>query len=95
VRRHTQRITGCGFYSLLATLYTISKDKTLVVTDITKTVNFALEGLIKIIFFKNPLFFQLEKSFLNELTYLLVDNPNKRMFISDVTGTIHIYSLDV
>jgi hypothetical protein len=44
VKRHTAKVVGCGFYSLLATLYTISKDKTLVVTDITKTVNFALEG---------------------------------------------------
>lgn len=37
----------------------------------------------------------LEKTFLNELTYLLVDNANKRMFIADSLGNIHIYGLDV
>ena len=55
MKRHTAKVVGCGFYSLLATLYTISKDKTLVVTDITKTVNFALEGLFFLLFGENKL----------------------------------------
>lgn len=37
----------------------------------------------------------IEKTFVNELTVLLIDNPNKRMFIADSAGTVFIYGLDV
>lgn len=43
VKRHYSKITGVGLYHRLATLFTISTDKALVLTNISKTDNFQVE----------------------------------------------------
>ena len=60
-------------------LYSVSKDKSLIVTDITKTENFEIE----------------EKFFARDLNVLLIDSENSRIFIGDQNGSIFIYGLEV
>lgn len=44
VKRHLSRVNSVALNFSTATLYSISNDKALLLTDVSKTVNFAIEG---------------------------------------------------
>ena len=56
-------------------LYSVSQDKHLIMTELTRVDNHYI----------------VEKVFLNELTGIILDNFNSRIFISDSQGSIYLY----
>jgi WD40 repeat protein len=78
VKRHTECINDLAFLGTTGTLYSVSKDKHLILTEMNRVDTYFIE----------------EKIFTHELTGIILDKENKRIFVSDAQGSIHIYSLE-
>eukprot|EP01016_Furgasonia_blochmanni_P039362 TRINITY_DN4880_c0_g1_i2.p1 TRINITY_DN4880_c0_g1~~TRINITY_DN4880_c0_g1_i2.p1 ORF type:complete len:567 (+),score=161.86 TRINITY_DN4880_c0_g1_i2:131-1831(+) len=78
VKRHTDTVNDMAFLGTTGTLYSVSKDKHLILTEMNRVDTYFIE----------------EKIFTHELTGIILDKENKRIFVSDSQGSIHIYSLE-
>ncbi|EGR32163.1 PX domain protein [Ichthyophthirius multifiliis] len=77
IKRHTEEITGIHIDFSNAQVYSISKDKSLVITNISNSdQQFRVD----------------EKMLENQLTALCLDSINERIFLGDSVGNIFVYS---
>ncbi|KAL4461449.1 hypothetical protein ABPG74_016073 [Tetrahymena malaccensis] len=97
IKRHTSAITAVHLDFQSATVYSISKDKAFLVTNIANNdSHYRIDGKIQNqqdnFQVNQYLHFKTEKILTHPLTALCVDSVNERVFIGDSIGSIYVYS---